>query len=95
QLLLLGNGSVGSSSKVIDNGSFDLSATNTGASIKSLAGMNTNAGVFLGSNTLTITNANDTFAGQIHGPGTLILDGGNQTLTGANDYSGGTLVNAG
>jgi autotransporter-associated beta strand protein len=64
-LALSGNGSISSSSAVIDNGSLDISATNSGASINSLSG---NGAVALGSKTLTLSHANDTFAGVIAGP---------------------------
>jgi fibronectin-binding autotransporter adhesin len=60
-----GSGTVGSSSKVVDNGALDISVTITGTSIKSLAGTNTSATVLLGNKTLTLTAANDTFAGII------------------------------
>ena len=93
---LIGTGSIASSSKVIDNGSLDLSVTTSGASITTLAGTNANANVFLGSKTLTLTAANDTFAGNISGAsGNLILSSGHETLTGNNTYSGATTINGG
>ena len=55
--------------------------------------------VDLGANVLTLTNkaaTSQTFAGVIVGTGSLIKNGaGTQILTGANTYSGGTLVSAG
>ncbi|MDH4987640.1 autotransporter domain-containing protein [Aminobacter anthyllidis] len=63
--------------------------------IGSLAGSGT---VDLGSATLTTGNDNKstTFSGVISGSGKLVKSGsGTQTLTGANLYSGGTIVDAG
>jgi autotransporter-associated beta strand protein len=94
---ILGTGSIASSSKVVANGSFDISVASGGTSITSLAGTNSSANVQLGSNTLTITNAaNDSFAGAIHGTGGLTLNGGGyQLLSGTSDYTGATTVNGG
>ncbi|MDA9436116.1 hypothetical protein XH88_30835 [Bradyrhizobium sp. CCBAU 51627] len=93
---LIGSGSIATSSKVVDNGTLDLSVTNTNSAIKSLAGTNSNANLFLGSSlNLTITNANDTYAGKIQSAGNLVLASGNETLTGANSYTGTTTVNGG
>ncbi|HWG68184.1 MAG TPA: autotransporter domain-containing protein [Steroidobacteraceae bacterium] len=95
-LNLQGIGSIAASSRVVNNGDLDFSVTSTDSFIRSLAGTNTNANVFLGANlNLTITNANDTFAGKIQDAGNLILASGNQTLTGANSYTGTTTVNGG
>ncbi|WP_369418082.1 autotransporter outer membrane beta-barrel domain-containing protein, partial [Neorhizobium galegae] len=60
--------------------------------IQSLAGSGT---VVLGAQTLTITNANDTFAGVIGGTGGLTVTGGSQTLSGVNTYTGVTTVSGG
>ncbi len=88
-LLLSGTGGVASSSGVADDGTFDISATTSGASIASLSG----AGVVnLGSQTLTLTNASGTFSGGISGTGGLVLTAGTETLTGANGYTGGTTI---
>jgi uncharacterized protein with beta-barrel porin domain len=92
---LLGTGSIASSSKVIDNGGFDLSVMSVNSSITSLAGTNAGANVFLGSHSLTLTAANDTYAGQISGTGGLTLAGGTETLTGSIGYSGATTINGG
>ena len=53
--------------------------------------------VALGSNTLTITNGEGSFAGVISGSGSagLTIDGGTTTLTGANSYTGATTINGG
>ena len=89
-LSLSGAGSIGNSSRVIANGTFDIGQTSDGTAINSLGG---NGSVVLGGNILTITNANDSFAGVISGAGGLQVNGGTQTLAGANTYRGGTLVN--
>nr|WP_245502447.1 autotransporter outer membrane beta-barrel domain-containing protein [Bradyrhizobium betae] len=92
-LALTGAGAISNSSRVVTNGTFDISGiTAGGTSIQSLAG---SGGVGLGVKNLTITNANDTFAGVIGGTGGLTVTGGTQTLTGANTYNGATNVNAG
>ena len=92
-LRLLGAGDISNSSRVVADGTFDISNLAAGGtSIKSLAG---SGGVALGARTLTITNANDLFSGVISGSGGLTLTGGTQTLSGANDYSGGTTISGG
>jgi autotransporter-associated beta strand protein len=91
-LVLAGNGSLASSSKLAIDGTFDISGTNAGASITTLAG---DGIVTLGGKTLTLTAAADTFAGAIGGTGGLAVTGGTQTLTGNNSYTGVTDVLAG
>lgn len=92
-LALASNGSIAASSRVVANGTFSISGiTAAGTNIQSLAGTGT---VALGAKNLTITNANDVFAGVIGGTGGLTLTGGTQTLAGANTYNGATNVNAG
>ncbi|MHB0766844.1 autotransporter family protein [Bradyrhizobium sp. 5.13L] len=92
-LALAVNGSVAASSRVVANGTFSVSAiTAAGTSIQSLAGTGT---VALGAKNLTITNANDQFAGVIGGTGGLTVTGGTQTLAGANTYNGATNVSGG
>ncbi|MBU3608920.1 beta strand repeat-containing protein, partial [Polynucleobacter nymphae] len=97
-LSLTGSGTIASSSKLTNNAIFDISGTTSGASIISLAG-NSAGSVVLGSKTLTITSAADTFAGVISGNtgsgGNLILFGGTQLLTGNNTYTGTTTINSG
>ncbi|HEY4170322.1 MAG TPA: autotransporter domain-containing protein, partial [Reyranella sp.] len=88
-LALTGTGSIAQSSRVVDNGVFDISGTDAGASIKSLSGAGQ---VALGGQTLTITNAGDAFAGTIAGTGGLALTGGTLTLTGSNSYTGATSI---
>ena len=94
-LVLLGTASIANSSKVINNGAFDLSVMSVDSSIKSLAGTNAGANVFLGTHTLTLTAANDTYNGMISGSGGLTLAGGTETITGAIGYSGATTINGG
>lgn len=89
------DGSIATSSNVIANGVFDITALSTGTAIRSLSGAGT---VNLGANTLTITSGNGTFAGVIDDGGAgggLTLTGGTQTLTGINTYTGATAVNGG
>jgi fibronectin-binding autotransporter adhesin len=82
-----------SSSRVVANGTFDVSAiSGAGSHIQSLAGT---GGVNIGAKNLTITNANDLFSGVISGTGGLTVSGGMQTLSGVNTYTGGTTVSGG
>jgi outer membrane autotransporter protein len=92
-LVLQGAGAIASSSRVIANGTFNVSGvTPASANIQSLAG---GGAVVLGAKNLTITNANDVFSGVISGTGGLTVTGGAQTLAGANTYTGGTTISAG
>ncbi|MFA6041734.1 MAG: hypothetical protein WC733_09550, partial [Methylophilus sp.] len=84
------DGSIASSNSLIDNGIFDISGTTSGASIKSLSG---NGAVYLGEKTLTITKAQDNFAGVISNlNGNVVIAGGQQTFSGANTYIGNTTI---
>jgi uncharacterized protein with beta-barrel porin domain len=67
--------------------------TGGGTSIASLSGASTGV-VNLGINTLTITDANGTFAGVIQdsGTGNLAITGGKQILTGTSTYTGTTTI---
>jgi autotransporter-associated beta strand protein len=94
-LVLQSTAAISSSSRVINNGSLDLSTMSVDSSIKSLAGTNTNAQLGLGNYTLTLTAANDTYAGFISGTGGLTLASGTETLTGTIGYSGATTINGG
>jgi outer membrane autotransporter protein len=92
-LSLTNNGSISASSRVVADGTFNISALlGAGTSIQSLAGSGV---VTLGTKNLTITNANDTFAGIIGGTGALTIAGGTQTLSGTNNYAGPTTVAGG
>ena len=90
-LALAGSGSISASSGVVDNGVFDISATTDGAAITRLSG---HGAVALGTQTLTLTRAGDTFSGMIGGSGGVTVRGGAQTLTGANSFTGATMIDA-
>jgi autotransporter-associated beta strand protein len=88
-LSLAGSAGIALSSGLVDNGVFDIAATSAGASVQSLSG----SGILqLGGQTLTLTNARDTFAGVISGVGGLALSSGNETLSGTNTYTGATTI---
>ncbi|NDK54230.1 autotransporter-associated beta strand repeat-containing protein, partial [Rhizobium laguerreae] len=90
-LALSGAGAIANSSRVVADGTFNVSAATT-PTIQSLAG---SGSVLLGAQTLTIANANDTFAGVIGGTGGLTVSDGSQTLSGVNTYTGATTVSGG
>ncbi|MBU6440797.1 MAG: autotransporter-associated beta strand repeat-containing protein [Betaproteobacteria bacterium] len=90
-LALAGSGSPGPS-PVLDDGTLDISATTSGATVASLAGA---GGVSLGAQTLSVSNASGTLGGVIAGSGGLSVLGGTQILTGTNTYSGTTSISAG
>ncbi|MBY5819410.1 autotransporter outer membrane beta-barrel domain-containing protein [Rhizobium leguminosarum] len=90
-LALSGAGAVANSRRIVADGTFDVSAA-AAPTIQSLAGSGT---VLLGPQTLTIANANDTFAGVVGGTGGLTVTGGSQTLSGINTYTGATTVTGG
>ncbi|WP_378944000.1 autotransporter outer membrane beta-barrel domain-containing protein [Mesorhizobium sp. ANAO-SY3R2] len=90
---LVGAGSLADSARVIADGTFDISAIAAASTnIRALAGTGE---VVLGARALTLTDADDIFAGTIEGVGSLALAGGTQVLTGANTYSGGTTITGG
>lgn len=91
-LALTGTGSVSTSSHIIADGMFNISATSAGARITTLAGSGT---VELGGQRLTLTNASDTFSGVISGSNGITVAAGTETLTNANTYYGRTIVDAG
>lgn len=97
-LSLVGPGSISASREVniTRAGIFDVSGVTLpgGVAIQSLSG-DTSASVWLGANTLNLTNASGTFAGVLSGSGGLTLSSGTETLTGINVYSGATTVNGG
>ncbi|WP_175770417.1 hypothetical protein, partial [Burkholderia ambifaria] len=76
-------------SGVVNNGTFDVSGTTSGATINALTGT---GAVALGGQTLTLANASGTFSGAIGGTGGLTVAGGTQTLSGANGYTGATSI---
>ena len=98
-LALGGVGSIATSSGVVANGVFDISATAAGAAIVTLSGAGQ---VNLGSQVLTLTNASGVFGGVIADGGigggvggSLVIAGGTQILAGANTYTGGTTITQG
>ena len=92
QLDLVGAGSVADASRVVADGLFTINDTTNGASIRSLGGSGL---VNLGSRTLTLTAAADTFGGVIGGTGMVTVSGGTQTLSGLNSYIGQTNISSG
>jgi len=91
-LALSGTGSIAASSVVTNNGTFDISAASSGATVKAISG---GGSVALGNKSLTIANASGNLSGTVGGAGGLNIAGGNQTLSGNNTYSGGTEVQSG
>ncbi|MEP9379293.1 autotransporter-associated beta strand repeat-containing protein [Aquabacter sp. CN5-332] len=91
-LALSGAGRIADTSGVVANGTLDLSGASGGVSLASLSG---SGAVQLGANTLTLTQAADTFSGAISGTGALALQAGSQILSHANTYSGGTTLTGG
>lgn len=96
-LYLAGASALSASAKVVDNAALDISGVTssgiqTTTSIVSLSGSGT---VALGSATLVLTNAGDTFSGTISGTGGLTVSGGTETLTGASSYTGVTTIKGG
>jgi autotransporter-associated beta strand protein len=89
-LALSGSGSIALSS-LNNDGVFDIGAANQPVQVRSLAGSGT---VFLGGQSLTLSNAGDTYAGTIDGNGGLAVAGGTQVLSGANSYTGATTIGA-
>jgi autotransporter-associated beta strand protein len=88
-LALSGAGTIATASELDNTGTFDISASNSGASVQTLLG---NGQIVLGANTLTLTNADDRFDGTISGEGGLAITAGHETLTGESTYLGGTYV---
>ncbi|QEL26902.1 hypothetical protein FQV39_30015 (plasmid) [Bosea sp. F3-2] len=92
-LALTDTGSVAGSSRVVVDGTFDISGiAAAGSDIQFLAG---SGAVELGTKTLTILNASSIFSGSITGSGALAIGGGTQFLTGTNTYAGGTVIAVG
>lgn len=75
------------------NGGLDISSLSGGMSFNGVSGASTGI-ISLGSNTLTLTDAADEFAGSINGSGGLKITRGILKLSGSNTYSGGTTVDA-
>jgi outer membrane autotransporter protein len=106
-LALSGAGSIASSDSVEIDGTLDISATTSGATIREIYGSDGVAmgEIRLGAKTLTVIQDrsfrfNDyvfgTFGGAISGSGGLVKQGsGTLTLTGNNNYSGATRIEEG
>ncbi|PWJ91816.1 fibronectin-binding autotransporter adhesin [Mesorhizobium loti] len=93
KLALSGTGSIAASSRAVVDGTLDISGVADGASIKRLAGAGT---VEFGNQTLTLTEANDTFSGDFAGNGGFVLAGGQQMLTGDSSlFAGSSRVEGG
>ena len=99
-LYLSGSGTISSSSKLVNDGTFDISGTSSGATVHNLTGANT-GNVQLGGSTLTVvTTTNGTFAGAVTDvvsgtsqAGSLTVNGtATETLSGAVTYTGTTSV---
>ncbi len=88
-LALAGNGSIDKSKKLVIDGTLDVTQAIPVVNITSLDGK---GDVALGTNTLSITDANDEFEGTIGGQGDVAINGGTQVLSGTNTYAGGTSV---
>lgn len=78
-LALVGAGSIAQSSRVLADALFDISAASSPVSIRRLAGSGT---VNTGSQSLSLTAAADTFAGNLAGAGSFNVLAGKQVLTG-------------
>ena len=93
-LALSGSGAIASSA-VSDNGTFDISAVTTGATINGLSGT---GAVTLGGKALTVQGVTQgsAYSGVMAGTGTLTYAGsGTLTMSGANTYSGLTTISSG
>lgn len=94
-LALSGSGDISSSSSVIVNGTFDISASSfSSVLVTTLAGSSTGV-VNQGNVGLFISNGSTEFAGVIRGSGGLEVFAGTQTLSGVNTYSNTTQIDAG
>ena len=97
-LALVGPGSISASRdvNVTSSGVFDVSGVTIpgGVVIQSLSG-DASANVWLGANTLSLSNANGNFAGVLSGSGGVTLSSGVETLSGINIYTGATTVDGG
>ena len=76
--------------RVINDGGLDISATVAGSAVQSLAG---SGSVLLGSQTLSLLAAQDTFGGVRAGAGGWRGQAGFETLGGTQTYTGATSIN--
>ncbi|MCP5410539.1 MAG: autotransporter-associated beta strand repeat-containing protein [Alphaproteobacteria bacterium] len=93
-LAISNTAALASSVRVRDDSILDISSatSNTGSTTASLVSLSGSGSVILGSKTLALTNAGDTFAGVISGTGGLTISGGAETLTAASSYVGATTI---
>jgi fibronectin-binding autotransporter adhesin len=93
-LILTPGADISASKGLVANGTFDISQT-SGVTIGSLSGQGI---VQLGGQSLTIANASGNFSGLIEStgtnttPGSVIIAGGTQVLSGTNTYTGTTSI---
>ena len=93
-LALSATGSIASSSRLVANGVFDISASTDG--VVNMVSLSGSGSIVLGSNSLNITAANSgNFSGVISGDGDVSLLAGVQTFSGNNTYTGTTYLVAG
>lgn len=97
-LTLVGDGSISDSGEVLLDvaSTFDISGTNSGATVNTLDGVSGSplSAVVLGGQTLTVTDGG-VFDGIISGTGGLVISGGTLELPRANTYTGLTTIDAG
>jgi uncharacterized protein with beta-barrel porin domain len=90
---LNGAGHIGGASDVVVNATLDISAVaGASTSIRTLSG---SGNVTLDTKILTMTDASGNFSGTIGGRGGLTLAAGREMLSGANTYTGETVINGG
>ena len=90
-LALGGSGSIASSTSVLDNGTLDISATNSGATVQNLSG---SGNVALGTKMLSLTGASTTFTGNMTGSGGVTVGAG-VTLAPSGSLAGVNVTNNG
>ncbi len=84
-------GALSSSASVTNNGSLQISGSETIATISGSGGVT----LWFSGTRLTLNNASGTYSGVISGEGGLEVSGGTQVLSGANTYSGTTTISGG
>ena len=92
RLSLVDGGAIALSAGVRDDAILDISGTAAGAAVRTLSGT---GAVVLGGQTLTLTDAADSFSGRITGAGGVVLVSGRESLTAPSAYTGGTVVEGG
>jgi outer membrane autotransporter protein len=91
-LALIRQSKIATSSGVKVDGTFDISGTDAGASIKTLTGTGQ---VILGDRSLFLTAASGTFSGVISGNAGINISGATQVFTGNNTFTGSTGISGG